>query len=175
LLRAKESILRQLSLRHCCRGRWCRCLHTPYRPPRAKSRQRICDSPAQPPSAFRDCAVPPSMRTCVRMYVISDPSQPHLALGTAATLDALASTLAARSDSNLVVYVNRDGLSHALDAAERRELDELIQAARSALRGCSTLGRVTGNLRRSGAALEAQPSVRARLRLARCPPRRARR
>jgi hypothetical protein len=65
------------------------------------------------------------------MYVISDPSRPHVALGTAATLDALASTLAARSDPNLVVYVNRDGLSHALDAAERRELDELIQAARS--------------------------------------------
>jgi hypothetical protein len=65
------------------------------------------------------------------MYVLSDPSRPHVALGTAATLDALASTLAARSDPNLVVYVNRDGLSNALDAAERRELDELIQAARS--------------------------------------------
>jgi predicted neutral ceramidase superfamily lipid hydrolase len=65
------------------------------------------------------------------MYVISDPSQPHVALGTAATLEALASTLATRCEPNLVVYVNHDGLSHALDAAEQRELDELIQAARS--------------------------------------------
>jgi hypothetical protein len=31
----------------------------------------------------------------------------------------------------LVVYVNNDGLSHGLDAVEQRELDELIQAARS--------------------------------------------
>jgi hypothetical protein len=65
------------------------------------------------------------------MYVISDPSQSHVALGTATTLQALASTLAARSEANLVVYVNQDGLSHALDATERRELDELVLAARS--------------------------------------------
>jgi hypothetical protein len=32
---------------------------------------------------------------------------------------------------HLVVYVNNDGLSHGLDAVEQRELDELIQAARS--------------------------------------------
>ena len=65
------------------------------------------------------------------MYVISNPSQPHVALGTAATLEALASTLATTSEPNLVVYVNNDGLSHGLDAVEQRELDELIQAARS--------------------------------------------
>ena len=63
------------------------------------------------------------------MYVISNPSQPHLALGTAATLEALASTLATRTEPNLAVHVNQDGLSHALDPVEQRELDELVQAA----------------------------------------------
>jgi hypothetical protein len=71
------------------------------------------------------------MRTYVRMYVISDPAQPHLALGTAATLEALASTLATRHEPNLAVHVNQDGLSRALDAVEQCELDELVQAARS--------------------------------------------
>jgi hypothetical protein len=47
------------------------------------------------------------------------------------TLEALASTLATRPEPNLAVYVNQDGLSYALDAVEQRELDELVQAARS--------------------------------------------
>lgn len=34
------------------------------------------------------------MRTCVRMYVIFDPSQPHVVLETAATLDSIATVLA---------------------------------------------------------------------------------
>jgi hypothetical protein len=70
------------------------------------------------------------MGTCVRMYVISDPARPHVALGTAATLEAIADALAARSEPDLVVYISQDGLSHGLDAAEQLELDERIQAVR---------------------------------------------
>jgi hypothetical protein len=65
------------------------------------------------------------------MYVISDPARPHVALGTAATLEAIADALAARSEPDLVVYISQDGLSHGLDAAEQLELDERIQAVRS--------------------------------------------
>jgi hypothetical protein len=65
------------------------------------------------------------------MYVISDPARPHVALGTAATLAAIADALATRSEPDLVVYVSQDGLSHGLDAAEQFELDERVQAARS--------------------------------------------
>jgi hypothetical protein len=59
--------------------------------------------------------------------VISDPSQPHAALATAATVDALAT----RTDTNFVVYVNQDGLSHAVDPVEQHQLDGLVQAAQS--------------------------------------------
>jgi len=65
------------------------------------------------------------------MYVISDPARPHVALGTAPTLEAIADVLAARSEPDLVVYISQDGLSHGLDAAEQLELDERIQAAPS--------------------------------------------
>jgi hypothetical protein len=65
------------------------------------------------------------------MYVISDPAQPHVALGTAATLEGIADALAAGSEPALEVYVSQDGHSRALDAAERVELDERVQAARS--------------------------------------------
>jgi hypothetical protein len=65
--------------------------------------------------------------TCVRVYVIFDPAQPHVALGTAATLEELADVLAARFERDLEVYVSRDGHSRALDAAEQLELDERVQ------------------------------------------------
>jgi hypothetical protein len=45
-------------------------------------------------------------RVCERafvMYVISDPSQPHVALGVAATLEGIADALAARSEPDLEV------------------------------------------------------------------------
>jgi hypothetical protein len=67
------------------------------------------------------------MRTSVRMYVIFDPAQPHIALDSADTLDAIATALAARTESGLAVYVNRDGLSRGLEDAEQRELDERLQ------------------------------------------------
>jgi hypothetical protein len=64
------------------------------------------------------------------MYVISDPAQPHVALGVAETLEGIADALAGRSESDVEVYVSQDGHSHALDAAEQIELDERIRAAR---------------------------------------------
>jgi hypothetical protein len=64
------------------------------------------------------------------MYVICDPTQPHVALGVGATLEGIAEALVARSEPDLVVYVSQDGLSHGLDAAEQLELDERVRAAR---------------------------------------------
>jgi hypothetical protein len=64
------------------------------------------------------------------MYVISDPTQPHVALGVDATLDGIADALAARSEPGLEVYVSQDGHSRALYAAEQLELDERVRAAR---------------------------------------------
>ena len=64
------------------------------------------------------------------MYVICDPTQPHIALSVDATLEGIAEALVARSEPDLVVYVSQDGLSHGLDAAEQLELDERVQAAR---------------------------------------------
>lgn len=75
------------------------------------------------------CAQPSFVGTCVRMYVISDPTQPHVALITAATLEGIANALAARPAPNLEVYVSQDGHSRALDAAEQVELDERVRAA----------------------------------------------
>jgi hypothetical protein len=65
------------------------------------------------------------------MYVISAPTQPHVALGVAGTLEGIADALAARSEPDLDVYVGQDGHSRALDAAEQVELDERVRAARS--------------------------------------------
>ncbi|MGC2373703.1 MAG: hypothetical protein WA484_07495 [Solirubrobacteraceae bacterium] len=62
--------------------------------------------------------------------MISDPEQPHVALGTAATLEGIADALAARSKPDLEVYVSQDGHTRALDAAEQIELDERVGAAR---------------------------------------------
>jgi hypothetical protein len=62
------------------------------------------------------------------MYVISDPAQPHVALGVAATLEGIADALAARPELDFLVYVSQDGHSRALDAAEQVELDERVQA-----------------------------------------------
>jgi hypothetical protein len=64
------------------------------------------------------------------MYVICDPTQPHIALGVDATLEGIAEALVARSEPDFVVYVSQDGLSHGLDAAEQLELDERVRAAR---------------------------------------------
>ena len=64
------------------------------------------------------------------MYVISDPARPHVVLNIAATLEGIANALAARSEPDLVVYVSQDGHSHALDAAEKLELDQRVQARR---------------------------------------------
>jgi hypothetical protein len=64
------------------------------------------------------------------MYVICDPTQPHVALGVGATLEGIAEALVARSEPDLVVYVSQDGLSHGLDAAEQLELDERVRATR---------------------------------------------
>jgi hypothetical protein len=65
------------------------------------------------------------------MYVIFDSAQPHVALGTAATLEEIAGVLAVGSEPDLEVYVSQDGHSRLLDAAERLELDGRVQAARS--------------------------------------------
>jgi len=64
------------------------------------------------------------------MYVISDPTQPHVALGVDATLEGIADALAARSEPELEVYVSQDGHSRALYAAEQHELDDRVRAAR---------------------------------------------
>jgi hypothetical protein len=64
------------------------------------------------------------------VYVIFDPAQPHVALGTAATLERIADALVARSEPTLEVYVSQDGHSRALDATEQIELDERVRAAR---------------------------------------------
>ena len=64
------------------------------------------------------------------MYVISDTSRPHVAVGMAATLQGIAVALAPRSEPNLVVLVNEDGLSRGLHEDERRELDERVGAVR---------------------------------------------
>ena len=66
----------------------------------------------------------------VRMYVISDPAQPHLVLAIAETLEAIADELAAMPKSDLKVYVSQDGHSHDLNAAEQAELDEQVRARR---------------------------------------------
>jgi hypothetical protein len=71
------------------------------------------------------------MRTYVRVYVIFDPTQPHIALDTAGTIDAIATVLAARSEPGLTVCVNQDGLSRALNDAEQREVDERVRELRS--------------------------------------------
>jgi hypothetical protein len=63
------------------------------------------------------------------MYVISDPAQPHVVLGVAATLEGIADALAARSETDLDVYASQDGHSRALDAVEQIELDERVQGA----------------------------------------------
>ena len=76
------------------------------------------------------CAPPASLQTCVRMYVISDPAQPHLVLAIAETLEAIADELAAMPKSDLEVYVSQDGLAHDLNAAEQAELDEQVRARR---------------------------------------------
>jgi hypothetical protein len=65
------------------------------------------------------------------MYAISDPAQPHVVLGIAATLEAIADVLATMP-SDVVVYVSQDGHSHDLDAAEQAELDEQVRARRLA-------------------------------------------
>jgi hypothetical protein len=73
------------------------------------------------------------------VYVIFDPAQPHVALGTAATLEGIADALAARSEPTLEVYASQDGHSRGLDAAEQLELDERVQGARlSSGEGTST-------------------------------------
>lgn len=77
------------------------------------------------------CVELAGMRTSVRMYVISDPAHPHVVLDISGSLEAVAAALASRPESGLAVYVNRDGLSHELDAAEQRELNDLLHAARS--------------------------------------------
>jgi hypothetical protein len=64
------------------------------------------------------------------MFVISDPSQPHVALDMAATLETIAGALARRSEPDLVVYASVDGLSRGLDEDEQRKLDERVGAAR---------------------------------------------
>ena len=61
------------------------------------------------------------------MYIIFDPVRPHIALDAADTLDAIATALAARTESGLTMYVNRAGLSRGLEDAEQRELDERLR------------------------------------------------
>jgi hypothetical protein len=65
------------------------------------------------------------------MYVVCDPACPHIALDVADSLSVIAAALLARSEPNLTVYVNRDGLGSDLDGAEQRELDELLRIARA--------------------------------------------
>jgi len=71
------------------------------------------------------------MRTCVRIYVIFNPTQPHVALDTADTLDSIATALSSRPERGLTVCVNQDGLSRALNDAEQREVDERVRELRS--------------------------------------------
>lgn len=66
------------------------------------------------------------------MYVIFDPAQPHIALGTSDALEDIATVLAARPEPGLTVCVNHDGLTGNLDAREQRELDAQLHALRQA-------------------------------------------
>ena len=63
------------------------------------------------------------VRTYVRVYVMFDPAQPHIVLGTSETLEDIATVLAARPEPALTVCVNHDGLTGNLDARQQRELD----------------------------------------------------
>jgi len=65
------------------------------------------------------------------MYVIYDATQPHLALESAGTLDAIASALSSRSGAGLTVGVSLDGHSRGLTEAEQRELEERVRELRS--------------------------------------------
>lgn len=66
------------------------------------------------------------------MYVIFSPAQPHIALDSAGSLEAIAVALAARSEPDLTVCVNEDGLTRGLSEAERRELEGRLYALRAA-------------------------------------------
>ena len=70
------------------------------------------------------------MRTCVRMFVIFQSTRPHIALASADSLENIARALMARLERDLVVCVNRDGLSRGLDAAEQHELDACLYELR---------------------------------------------
>jgi len=65
------------------------------------------------------------------MYVIFNPTQPHIALDTGDTLDLIATALSSRPERGLTVCVNQDGLSRALNEAEQREVDKRVCELRS--------------------------------------------
>ena len=65
------------------------------------------------------------------VYAIYSPAKPHIALATAATLDAIAATLASALDSKLTVCVSQDGLTRPLNGVEQRELDERVSELRA--------------------------------------------
>jgi hypothetical protein len=62
------------------------------------------------------------------VFVIFHPKRPHLALDTAETLEDIAAALAARSEDDLMVCVNQDGLTRSLDAREQLEFDARLDA-----------------------------------------------
>jgi hypothetical protein len=66
------------------------------------------------------------------MYVMFDPAEPHIVVGTSETLEEIAAALAARPESGVTVCVNHDGLTGNLDASEQRELDARLHALRRA-------------------------------------------
>jgi hypothetical protein len=64
------------------------------------------------------------------VFVIFDPTRPHVALDAAETLEAIAIALIARPEPGLTVCINQDGLTRDLDAGERHELDALLDSLR---------------------------------------------
>jgi hypothetical protein len=57
------------------------------------------------------------------VFVIGDPTRPHLALFSAVTIAEIAEHLAALGRTDLEVYSSQDGMPVGLSADERQQLD----------------------------------------------------
>jgi hypothetical protein len=71
------------------------------------------------------------MRTCVRVYVIYKPTEPHIALDFAETLDGIATLLAARRGPELTVGANQSGHTRPLNEVEQEEVAERVRELRA--------------------------------------------